>query len=107
MSPAVPAKRRKAGEDGGGDGGDGGALPPGLSRSELVRLVDRRVAEVVESRTAELEGRVDALRRENEGLRLKCESLERSVRVLKKERGGDAGEDGGRDGPGRKGEDDA
>ena len=97
MAPAVPAKRRKAGDDG-GDGGVGVALPPGLSRSELVRLVDRHVTDAVESRTAELEGRVDALRRENEGLRLKCESLERSVRVLKKERGGeDGGKDGGKD----------
>mmetsp|Transcript_11078 Transcript_11078/g.25818 ORF Transcript_11078/g.25818 Transcript_11078/m.25818 type:complete len:113 (+) Transcript_11078:104-442(+) len=103
MVSTSPAKKRKAESAGGGGGppippagNDAVVLPPGLSPEDLARLIDRRVADAVEARTAELERRVDDLRRGNEGLLLKCESLERSVRVLRTDREG-AGGGGGDD----------
>ncbi|EJK44532.1 hypothetical protein THAOC_36918 [Thalassiosira oceanica] len=70
MVSTSPAKKRKAESAGGGGGppippagNDAVVLPPGLSPEDLARLIDRRVADAVEARTAELERRVDDLRR--------------------------------------------
>ena len=61
------------------------SLSANLSLADLDRLIDRRVADAVEEKNLALVSRVDGLQRENEGLLLRCESLERSVQVLKKE----------------------
>ena len=66
----------------------GTTLPANLSLADLNRLIDQRVIDAlkaVEAKTLALTSRVDGLQRENEGLLLRCESLERSVQVLKKE----------------------
>ena len=52
-----------------------------LSLAELNGLIDRRVDEKILALTS----RVDVLQRVNEGLLHRCESLERSIQVLKKE----------------------
>ena len=52
-----------------------------LSLADLNKLIDQRLDE----KTVALTSRVDSLQRENERLRFRCESLERSVQVLKRE----------------------
>ena len=86
MASIDPSKKRKATPD--------PASPPdhddprtAHSLADLNRLIDQRVSEVVETKTLGLTARVDDLQRENEGLLLRCKSLERSVQVLKKEGG--------------------
>ena len=56
-----------------------------LSLADLNRIIDQRVDDAVESKAPALSSRVNDLRRENKGLLLRCESLERSVKVLRKE----------------------
>ncbi|EJK77228.1 hypothetical protein THAOC_00954 [Thalassiosira oceanica] len=91
MDSINPAKKRKAASGAsdpprpGGNDDPGNTLPANFSLADLNRLIDRRVAEVVEAKTLELTSRVDGLQRENERLLLRCESLERSVQVLKRE----------------------
>jgi len=70
----------------------GTSLPANLSLADLNRLIDQRVEDAVEAKTLALEAktlalntRVDGLQRDNEELLLRCESLERSVQVLKRE----------------------
>ena len=92
------AKKRKAscdpppppGQAGWPDNDDrpGTVLPANLSLADLNRLVDQRVADAVDSverKTLALMSRFDGLQHENEGLLRRCESLERSVQVLKNE----------------------
>ena len=52
-----------------------------LSLADLNKLIDQRLDE----KTVALTSRVDSLQRENERLCFRCESLERSVQVLKRE----------------------
>ena len=92
MDSIGPAKKRKADSESvpprPGNGDAGTTLPANFSDAELHRLIDQRVKdalEAVEMRTLALASRVDGLQRENEELLLRCESLERSVQVLKKE----------------------
>ena len=90
MDAIDSAKKRKADYDPPRPGNDdpGTALPANLSLAELNRLIDQRVTdalEAVEAKTLVLTSRVDGLQRENEELLLRCESLERSVQVMKKE----------------------
>ncbi|EJK75221.1 hypothetical protein THAOC_03064 [Thalassiosira oceanica] len=59
-------------------------VPANFSLADLNRLIDHRVEEV-EAKTLALTSRVDGLQRENGKLLLRCESLERSVQVLKRE----------------------
>jgi len=79
----------------------GVVLSANLSLADLNRLIDQRVADAVRTKTVELDKQVDDLQRENEGLLLKCESLERSVKVLQKDQKDAAGnnsEEGQEDG---------
>ena len=89
MDSSIPAKKRKADCDPTfplrGKDYPSTVLSVNLSLADLNRLVDQRVTEVVETKTLELASRVAGLQRENEGLLLRCESLERSVQVLKRE----------------------
>ena len=93
MDSIDPAKKRKAASDSdpprpSGNDDPGSTLPADLSVPDLHRLIDQRVTdalEAVEAKTLALTSRVDCLQRENEGLLRRCESLERSVQVLKKE----------------------
>ena len=87
MDSIDPAKKRKAASDPPRPGNDdaGTTLPANLSLADLNSLINQRVTEVVEAETRALTSRVDCLQRENEGLLLRCESLERSVQVLKQE----------------------
>ena len=88
MDSTNPAKRRrKAGSEPPRPGDDepGTTLPANLSLTDLHRLIEQRVVEIVKVETLALTSRVDGLQRENEGLLRRCESLERSVQVLKKE----------------------
>ena len=83
----IPAKKRKADRDPPlrpppGSDDPGTVLSVNLSLADLHKLVDQRVTEVVETKTLALASRVDGLQRENEGLLLRCESLERSVQVF-------------------------
>ena len=82
MDSTNPAKKRKADCDPPLLGHDG---PSNMSLADLNRLIDQRVVDAVDSKILALSTRVDALQRENEGLALRCESLERSVQVLRKE----------------------
>ncbi|EJK48587.1 hypothetical protein THAOC_32602 [Thalassiosira oceanica] len=59
-------------------------VPANFSLADLNRLIDQRT-EDLKAETLALTSRVDGLQRENEGLLLRCESLERSVQVLKRE----------------------
>lgn len=73
------AKKRKAASDSpppqaNDAAGAGTILSANLSLADLDRLIDRRVADALQP-----------LQRENEALLLRCESLERSVQVLKNE----------------------
>ena len=85
----IPAKKRKADCDpplpGNGGEDPSTALSANLSLADLNRLINQRVSEAVETKTLALASRVDGLQRVIEGLLLRCESLERSVQVLKKE----------------------
>ena len=92
MATTNPAKKRKAAGDPpeppllGRD--DGTVLSANISLADLDRLIDQRVADAVDEKTLALStlvDLVDGLQREIEGLALRCESLERSVQVLKKE----------------------
>ena len=93
MDSTTPAKKRKAADptSPGNDDDDTGSvlsanLPLSLSlTADLHKLVDQRVADAVDAKTLALSSRVDDLRRENEGLLRRCESLERSVQVLRRE----------------------
>ena len=88
MDSTNPAKRRrKAGSEPPRPGDDepGTTLPANLSLTDLHRLIEQRVVEIVKVETLALTSRVDGLQRENEGLLRRCESLERSIQVLKKE----------------------
>ena len=84
-------KKRKAASDPppppGNDAaaGAGTILSANLSLVDLDRLIDRRVENAMKAKTHALTSRIDGLQRENEGLALRCESLDRSVQVLKKE----------------------
>mmetsp|Transcript_5209 Transcript_5209/g.12091 ORF Transcript_5209/g.12091 Transcript_5209/m.12091 type:complete len:490 (-) Transcript_5209:40-1509(-) len=49
------------------------------------KVIDQRVEAAVKVKTLALTSRNYDLQRENESLRLRCESLERSIRILKKE----------------------
>ncbi|EJK77723.1 hypothetical protein THAOC_00428, partial [Thalassiosira oceanica] len=84
-----PAKKRKAASDQPRPGNDDPSnvllLSANLSLADLNMLIDQRVDDAVGAKTLALTSRVDSLQRENEGLLLKCESLERSVQALKKE----------------------
>ena len=73
MASIRPTKKRKAASD--------PPLDANLSLANLNKLIDQRVADAARALTS----RVDGLQRENQGLLLRCESLERSVQVLKKE----------------------
>ncbi|EJK47303.1 hypothetical protein THAOC_33986 [Thalassiosira oceanica] len=90
MDSTNPAKKRKdssAASDPprpGNDDDPGNTLPANFSLADLNRLIDQRV-EDVKAETLALTSRVDGLQRENVGLLLRCESLERSIQVLKKE----------------------
>mmetsp|Transcript_8302 Transcript_8302/g.19480 ORF Transcript_8302/g.19480 Transcript_8302/m.19480 type:complete len:505 (+) Transcript_8302:100-1614(+) len=91
MDSINPAKKRKAAPGASdhppqpGDNDDPDAVvPPNFSLADLNRLIDQRV-EDLKAETLALTSRVDGLQRENEGLILRCESLERSVQVLKRE----------------------
>ncbi|EJK70935.1 hypothetical protein THAOC_07667 [Thalassiosira oceanica] len=84
-----PAKKRKAASGASDpprpDNDDPDAVvPANFSLADLNRLIDKRV-EDVKAEAFALTSRVDGLQRENEGLLLRCESLERSVQVLKRE----------------------
>ena len=83
MSSISPAKKRKADCHPAHPAtpGPGTALSANLSLADLNRLIDQRV----ETKTLALASRVEGLQRENEELFLRCESLERSVQILKKE----------------------
>ena len=87
MDSTIPAKKRRAASEPPrpGNGDPGNTLPAKLSLVDLHRLIDQRVTEAVAEKTLALTSRVDDLQRENEGLLLRCESLERSVQLLKKE----------------------
>ena len=92
MDSNNPAKKRRADSESvpprPGNDAPGAALPANLSPADLHRLIDQRVTdalEAVEAKTVALTSRVDGLQRENEELLLRCESLERSVQVLKKD----------------------
>jgi len=90
MSSINPAKKRKAARDPPRERGndDPSTVVPAnaiLSLADLNKLIDQRVMDVVGARILELTSRVDGLQRENEGLLRRCESLERSVQVLKAE----------------------
>ncbi|EJK51782.1 hypothetical protein THAOC_29018 [Thalassiosira oceanica] len=57
-----------------------------LSLADLNMLVDQRVEDALEAKkTHELISRVDGLRRDNEELLLRCESLEKTIQVLTEE----------------------
>ena len=73
LSLIQPAKKRNAASD--------PPLEANLSLADLNRLIDQRVSSAVLA----LSSRIDGLQRENEGLLRRCESLDRSVQVLKKE----------------------
>ena len=89
MSSINPTKKRKVVRDPPLEhGNDPSTVVPAntnLSLADLDRLIDRRVTDVVGARILELSTRLDGLQRENEGLLRRCESLERSVQVLKRE----------------------
>ena len=81
-----PVKKRKAAGDPplpGKYDDRGSVLSSDLSLDDLNRLIDQRVEDAVEAKTLALNTRVDGLQREIEGLLHRCESLERSVQVLK------------------------
>ncbi|EJK61754.1 hypothetical protein THAOC_17700, partial [Thalassiosira oceanica] len=109
MDTTNPAKRRKSACDPPRPGNDdpGTVACAELSLADLNRLIDQRVTDALEAveaknlalasrvdqgtedlkaETIALSSRVDGLQRENEGLIRRCESLERSVQVLKGER---------------------
>ena len=87
MSSINPVKKRKAARDPPLRGNDDPStvVPANLSLADLDGLIDQRVTDAVGARISELSSRVDHLQRENQGLLLRCESLERSVQVLKRE----------------------
>ena len=87
MDSISPARKRKADSDPPrpGNGDPGTTLPANLSLADLHGLIDQHVAEAVAAKTLALTSRVDGLQREYEELLRRCESLERSVQVLKKE----------------------
>ena len=90
MSSINPAKKRKAArelphEHGNDDPSTVVPANASLSLADLDRLIDQRVTDAVGARILELSSRVDGLQRENEGLLRRCESLERSVQVLKRD----------------------
>ena len=85
-----PAMKRKAAGDPPeppllGHDDHGTVLSGNISLADLDRLIDQRVDDAVEAKTLALSTLVDGLQREIEGLALRCESLERSIQVLKKE----------------------
>ncbi|EJK49292.1 hypothetical protein THAOC_31853, partial [Thalassiosira oceanica] len=82
MDSISPAKKRKsASEPPRPSNDDLGTTLANLSLADLHRLIDQRVKDALEA----VETKTLTLQRENEELLLRCESLERSVRVLKKE----------------------
>ena len=87
MSSINPAKKRKAVRDPPLPGNDDPSTvePANLSLADLNGLIDQRVTNAVDARISELSSRASHLQRENEGLIRRCESLERSVQVLKRE----------------------
>ena len=102
MVSTSPTKKRKAesadGDPPGNDDDHGVVLSANLSLADLNRLIDQRVADAVRTKTVELDKQVDDLQRENEGLLLKCESLERSVKVLQKDQKDAAGNNNSEEG---------
>ncbi|EJK57185.1 hypothetical protein THAOC_22799, partial [Thalassiosira oceanica] len=83
MDPTNPAKKRKA-ASGASDPPRAEVISANFSLADLNRLIDQRT-EDMKAETLALTSRVDGLQRENEGLLRRCESLERSVQVLKRE----------------------
>ncbi|EJK70108.1 hypothetical protein THAOC_08561, partial [Thalassiosira oceanica] len=90
MDSINPARKRKAASGASvpprvGDNDDPNAVvPANFSLADLNRLIDQRT-EDLRAETLALTSRVDGLQRENVGLLLRCESLERSVQVLRGE----------------------
>ena len=85
-----PAKKRKAAVDppapplSGNDDSSNVPLSANMSLADLDRLIDQRVADAVDAKILALTSQVDGLRSENKRLALRCESLEKTIRVLKK-----------------------
>ena len=77
MDSTNPAKKRKTTTQHFPPHDSGTVLSANLSLADLNKLVDQRVADAVKTETILLTSRVDGLIR-------KCESLERSVKVLQK-----------------------
>ncbi|EJK44910.1 hypothetical protein THAOC_36517 [Thalassiosira oceanica] len=88
MDSTNPAKKRKSTSDSDpplpGNDAPSSVLSVNLPQADLNRLIDRRVVFAVEEKTLALSSRVAGLQRNEELLR-RCESLERSFQVLKKE----------------------
>ena len=85
MDSIVPAKKRKAAPGPPPLPSNDDPRPANLSLADLNNRIDQLVADAVNAKILALTSRVDGLQRENEGLLLRCESLERSVQVLNKE----------------------